>query len=622
MTLALKLKLDVEPDKLPLFNEMFCKWASICNRISIKKEKQETLNPPDGADGIWFNRTQLNQARTDVSDLQRALQKQQGRLEHEQDRLIYRRDTIKKAIDDKDARDVSPENDKLFRPKEWIDAGLLKTKYHYERGWTGKIRILQRQIDKKQKTIEKISAGKIKFKPKRISLHQNSFKVRFGPEPMIQLSPLENGTMNLKIITLPIQPLKGSSLRSAQYLQVGILNLLAYATDSLLFGLSRSEEMLLKSKTPEKIDKRNKKLERKNENFDKKIRLLEKWLGRQLTQQEKRVVQIAKDAFFKTMNHTVTEEYRQLLEKLSKELEQRQEYLSIRKYPILIRKPKPAYKHKALANLKQQQWDYFIQFGYEPLLEKPTAGTPKTILGIDRGLTHLLAVSILDPESKKFIFNRLYPNPIEGWKWRQRKLKRSIQHLERRIRAEKNVHIFENQMKKSLRSTENRIENHLHELSRKIVELAKEHNSTIVMEDLASMKQHGRKKNRRTEALNYALSLFDYGKIAQLIEYKSKQMGMPVYTVLPAGTSQTCAKCLLEGRDSHGYARGKLEKIVKNSKDIEKKNWKKGVCTICSANNPKSEIDADLNAARVIALCYHKNINQPLPFGGRRKRSF
>lgn len=622
MTLALKLKLDVEPDQLPLLNEMFCKWASICNRISIKKEGQEALNPPDDADGVWFNRTQLNQAKTDVSDLQKALQKQQKRLEYEQDRLIDRRDTIKKAIDDKNARDISPENNKLFRPKEWIDAGLLKTNYHYERGWLGKIKVLQRQIDRKLKTIKRISAGKIKFKPKRISLHQNSFKVRFGSEPKIELSPLENGRTELKITTTPVQPLRGSSLRSAQYLQAGVLNLLAYATDSLLFGLSRSEEMLMKSKTSEKIDKRNKKLETKKENFDKKVKQLEKWLDRALTQEEKQTIQTAKDSFFKTMNHAVTEEYRQLLEKLSKELEQRQEYLSIKKYPILIRKPKPAYKHKKIANLKQNQWDYFIQFGYEPLLEKPNAGNPKTVLGIDRGLTHLLAVSILDPENKKFIFNRLYPNPIEGWKWRQRKLKRSIQNLERRIRAQKDVHIFENQMKKSLRSTENRIETHLHELSRKIVESAKEHNSTIVMEELASMKQHGRKKNKRTGALDYALSLFDYGKIAQLIAYKSKQAGVPVYTVLPAGTSQNCAKCLLEGRDSHDYARGKIEKITKNGKGIERNNLKRGACKTCSANNPKSEIDADLNAARVIALCYHKNINQPLPVGERTKRNF
>ena len=169
-------------------------------------------------------------------------------------------------------------------------------------------------------------------------------------------------------------------------------------------------------------------------------------------------------------------------------------------------------------------------------------------MGIDRGLTHLLAYSVFDPENRKFIVNKLEPNPVSGWKWKMRKMKRSIQYMERRIRAQKNIHIHENQIKKRLRSMEDKIENTYHEISRKIVDLAKDKNACIVFEDLEGqgLKQHGRKKSSRLKGLNYALSLFDYGKIASLIKYKAEAEGIGIWKINPAYTSQNCARCVLE----------------------------------------------------------------------------
>lgn len=114
------------------------------------------------------------------------------------------------------------------------------------------------------------------------------------------------------------------------------------------------------------------------------------------------------------------------------------------------------------------------------------------------------------------------------------------------------------------------------------------------------------------KSLNYTLSLFDYAKIASLIKYKAEYAGIPIYDILPAGTSQNCAKCVMEkGLDESqtNYARGK-EKI--NGKPRMTHKTKVGCCDI------HGQIDADLNAARVIALCLHKNIHEPVPFGSRK----
>ena len=299
--------------------------------------------------------------------------------------------------------------------------------------------------------------------------------------------------------------------------------------------------------------------------------------------------------------------------------------------------------------------------------------------------------------------NKLQPNPIRGWKWKLRKVKKSIQHLERRLRAKDGTKIPENQMKKRLRGIEPRVESYYHNVSREIVNLAKEYNASIVVENLegGGLKQHGRKKNARSRSLNYALSLFDYGKIASLIKYKADLEGVPMYEVLAAYTSQNCAKCILEKKSFvEPYIIGYVDEI--NSKDslltsllegtdlfsakVLKNNAKK--IELLSYNKDQKEvnvtlkisfnrislineqskeeiaefstkevngriaildyvykrgkekvkgkviytgnkkagycskhgqIDADLNAARVISLCKQFNINKPILFGENRK---
>ena len=169
-------------------------------------------------------------------------------------------------------------------------------------------------------------------------------------------------------------------------------------------------------------------------------------------------------------------------------------------------------------------------------------------------------------------------------------------------------------MKKRLRWTADKVESILHKESAKIIGIAKEYKSEIVFEAIADMKQHGRKHSRKMKELNYTLSLFDYAKFAQLVYYKANRERINVFVVDPANTSKTCNKCFLENKHSgKAYTRG-IEYIYKGKK---RKNSKIGICTNNHGieNKQGSQIDADLNAARVIALCKYKGFNNPRPFG-------
>lgn len=775
--LALKLKIEPTRKQYKLFDEMFKKWASICNRISSKGKIKETLNPETSdKNQVMFNATQLNQSEKDVNDLRRAMQGLKKQKIVELNELKERRIKIYDAITKEECKERDKQKTSNFRPKNWI-------KFHTPKHWNNELEKLNKQIKKKQQTIEKINAGKIYFKPKRVGLWSNSFMFNFGDKKLL-IRPFENKEIIVTIITEPKQKIIGkkggkSSQKGRDYMKKSIINFLIFALHSKLFGLNSKDKPLFYYKISENVIKTFKKNDSFDDFYNEITKNIEKKVNQKLTDEEKKTIQqelssvwqikeydlrknfelskeylecikilseklkerqlkrlkelrksfqdkvsllkkefndvISKQqediildeskkvfdnlAEFKKAQHS--EEYVNTLNELAKHQFEKKEFIHINKYPILIRKP--LNKTKKLKNLKPDEWKYYIQIAYEPI-NKPKEIEIQKIMGIDRGLSHLLALSIFDPKQtkseKKFILNELVDNPIIGWKWRLRKLKKSIQHLERRLKAQKNIHIYENQMKKKFRSIENRIENLYHNISRKIVNSAEKNNACIVFENLEkqSLKQHGRKKTGKLKKLNYFLSLFDYGKIASLINYKAQLKDIPVFQIDPAYTSQNCAKCILENNkfkepivvfyledlkigenipqvllEDTNILEAKIKKIKKGKIELEGKtkdnqkieliikksfnrivvfhdkeeigefntkiekigesektavsdsvykrgkekikgkpiytgNKKAGYCT------KHGQIDADLNAARVIALCKYFNINKPEKF--------
>src|SRR3990167_5034419 len=116
------LVLQIKPTKKQygLLDEAFNKWASICNRISLKGKTKDDLRPNSNfKDKIQFSSTQLNQAETDISDLQRAMKGLKRQKEEELTSLKERYETINNALNDDTKREFNPQKSSNIRPKGW-----------------------------------------------------------------------------------------------------------------------------------------------------------------------------------------------------------------------------------------------------------------------------------------------------------------------------------------------------------------------------------------------------------------------------------------------------------------------------------------------------------------------
>ena len=82
-----------------------------------------------------------------------------------------------------------------------------------------------------------------------------------------------------------------------------------------------------------------------------------------------------------------------------------------------------------------------------------------------------------------------------------------------------------------------------HNISREIVNTAKEHHAAII---LGALK--GIRKRARGRRMNRIVSNMPYLKLSQYIEYKATWEGIPVVTTSEAYTSRTCPRCGSEGR--------------------------------------------------------------------------
>jgi len=92
---------------------------------------------------------------------------------------------------------------------------------------------------------------------------------------------------------------------------------------------------------------------------------------------------------------------------------------------------------------------------------------------------------------------------------------------------------------KSIKNRENRIVRDMnHKMSRKIVDVARENNCGIKLEDL-----RGIRNNPTDKSFKYSLNSWSFYQLRQMIEYKAKLLGIPVVLIDPAYTSQECSLC-------------------------------------------------------------------------------
>jgi putative transposase len=154
---------------------------------------------------------------------------------------------------------------------------------------------------------------------------------------------------------------------------------------------------------------------------------------------------------------------------------------------------------------------------------------PQQFIGVDRNTTGHIAV-IANPDTGK----------IE-------KFGKSALHIHRKYRDIRKT--LQKAGKfwqlKRIKDRENRIVKDLnHKISRKIVDMAKVQHAALVFEDLQGI----RNKKKQTKSFKYALHSWSFYQLQTFVEYKAKLLGVPVYYVDPAFTSQDCSWCGARGQ--------------------------------------------------------------------------
>ena len=145
-------------------------------------------------------------------------------------------------------------------------------------------------------------------------------------------------------------------------------------------------------------------------------------------------------------------------------------------------------------------------------------------IGVDRNTTGHIAVAA---------------NPITGKIWKLGKKGLNVHNKYSSIRRP-----LQKQGKykkvKQIKDRESRIVRDLnHKISKKIVEIAKENNSGIKLEDLTGI----RNNKKHTRSFNYSLNSWSFYQLQMFIEYKAKLQGVEVVYIDPHYTSKRCSIC-------------------------------------------------------------------------------
>ncbi|EQD75377.1 IS605 OrfB family transposase, partial [mine drainage metagenome] len=148
---------------------------------------------------------------------------------------------------------------------------------------------------------------------------------------------------------------------------------------------------------------------------------------------------------------------------------------------------------------------------------------PKGYLGVDRNTTGHIAV-VGNPSTGKIL-----------------KLGRKAEHTHKKYRnMRKNLQKKGKYRKvKTTKNNENRIVKDLnHKMSGKIVQEAKQNGMEIKLEYLQGIRNANSSKNFR-----YSLNNWSFHQLEQMIEYKTRLLGVPVVYGDPYHTSKECSRC-------------------------------------------------------------------------------
>ena len=185
---------------------------------------------------------------------------------------------------------------------------------------------------------------------------------------------------------------------------------------------------------------------------------------------------------------------------------------------------------------------------------------PERAIGLDAGLTHLLATSTGD-----FVANQRFLQQ------REKKLARSQRTLSRKKRGSKNRHKARKKVAKTHFKISSQRKDYLHKITRKLVDSY----GLIVAEDLHI---HQMMKNRR---LAKAIGDAGWGTLFEMLRYKAESAGSVFVQISPQYSSQECLCGAM---------------VKKTLRD------RKHACLECGTNE-----DRDTHASKILLERYRRN---------------
>lgn len=198
--------------------------------------------------------------------------------------------------------------------------------------------------------------------------------------------------------------------------------------------------------------------------------------------------------------------------------------------------------------------------------KEPPQYEPKQVIGVDMNTTkHVLVASNLN--TGKVL-----------------KLGKECNHIHRKYKAIRKQLQKKGKYRivKKIKNKESKIVRNInHNISKKLVETAKNSKAIIILENLKEIRRTA--KTRRKQ--RYSLNSWSFYQLQNMIEYKSKKYGVPVTYVAPQYTSQRCSRC------------GHIDSNNRKQKEFH--------CANCGVVE-----NADANAGFNIASLYRKGISQ------------
>ena len=190
-------------------------------------------------------------------------------------------------------------------------------------------------------------------------------------------------------------------------------------------------------------------------------------------------------------------------------------------------------EHIATIDLCYNYGHWTLHFSYK--YETETTETGQEVVGVDIGEIHPIASH---DGTDTHIYNRRYIRSL--YRHRNKVLVRFSQAISRCKRHSKRWWKLTRRKWKRIKKIDNQIKDALHKHTAKFVEYcAAKGIGTIILGDLTGIRKridYGKKTNQK-------LHQWAFGKIAELITYKARALGIKVRVIDESYTSQTCPKC-------------------------------------------------------------------------------